>query len=185
MIMAINAYFVIFGRLTMEKPLHEKICLPWFEADWLFYSQKQGWMHMLVFALLFEHHAIIPCTPCFPYADPGFSSGGVRVNLKKKPWQRFFLVLSLFYWSQMVNFEENYHFSRFQRGSNFFQGGGGVQLFPGGSNCLYPIETHITCDFPWGSDPLAPLWIRTCYLDQQEMAIFPLSRLWVVFFSFI
>ena len=33
-------------------------------------------MHMLVFALLFEHHAIIPCTPCFPYADPGFSSGG-------------------------------------------------------------------------------------------------------------
>ena len=28
-------------------------------------------MHMLVFALLFEHHAI-PCTPCFPCADPGF-----------------------------------------------------------------------------------------------------------------
>ena len=36
----------------------------------------------------------------------------------------------------MVNFEENYHFSRFQRGSNIFEGGGGgvgvVQLFPGG-----------------------------------------------------
>ena len=30
----------------------------------------------------------------------------------------------------MVNFEENYHFSRFQRGSNIFQGGGGG----GGSN---------------------------------------------------
>ena len=76
----------------------------------------------------------------------------------------------------MVNFEENYHFSRFQRGSNFFQGGGGgVQLFPGGSNCLYPIETHITCDFPWDSDPLAPLWIRTCYLDQQEMAFFSIK----------
>ena len=57
-------------------------------------------MHMLVFALLFEHHAI-PCTPCFPCADPGISSGGgggggggggvggggggVRVNLTKKP----------------------------------------------------------------------------------------------------
>ena len=50
----------------------------------------------------------------------------------------FFLVLSLFYRSQMVNFKEIYHFSRFQRGlhfpggggvSNFFQGGGGgVQL---------------------------------------------------------
>ena len=32
----------------------------------------------------------------------------------------------------------------------FFCQGGGVQLFPGGggSNCLFPIETHITCDFP-------------------------------------
>ena len=30
----------------------------------------------------------------------------------------------------MVNLEENYHFSRFQRGSNIFQGG--VELFPGG-----------------------------------------------------
>ena len=28
----------------------------------------------------------------------------------------------------MVNFKENYHFSRFQRGSNIFQGGGGVHL---------------------------------------------------------
>ena len=35
----------------------------------------------------------------------------------------------------MVNFKEIYHFSRFQRGSNIFQGGGGggvVHLFPGG-----------------------------------------------------
>ena len=115
----------------MEKPLHEKICLSWFEADWLFYSQKQGWMRMLVFALLFEHHAI-PCTPCYPCADPGFFVRGVRVNLTKKALTTFFLVLSLFYWSQMVNFEENYHFSRFQRGSNISQGGSnffqGVQL---------------------------------------------------------
>ena len=43
----------------------------------------------------------------------------------------FFLVLGLFYRSQMVNFKEKYHFSRFQRGSKFFQGwggGGGWQL---------------------------------------------------------
>ena len=40
----------------------------------------------------------------------------------------FLLVLSLFYRSPVVNFKENYHFSRFQRGSNIFQG---VQLFPG------------------------------------------------------
>ena len=37
----------------------------------------------------------------------------------------------------------------FQGGSNFVQGGGG-------SNCLFPIETHITCDFPGGSGPPAP-----------------------------
>ena len=43
----------------------------------------------------------------------------------------FFLVLSLFYRSQMVNFKEIYHFSTFQRGSNILPwggGGGGVQL---------------------------------------------------------
>ena len=37
----------------------------------------------------------------------------------------FFLVLGLFYRSQKVNFKEKYHFSRFRRGSNFFQRGGG------------------------------------------------------------
>ena len=34
-----------------------------------------------------------------------------------------------------------------------FQGSLGVQLFPGrggGSNCLFSIGTHITCDFPGG-----------------------------------
>ena len=40
----------------------------------------------------------------------------------------------------MVNFEENCHFSRFQRGPTFSRGGGG-------SNFSFPIETHITCDF--------------------------------------
>ena len=39
--------------------------------------------------------------------------------------------------------------------STFFQGG---PFFPGGSNCLFPIETHITCDFSGGGgpDPLSP-----------------------------
>ena len=73
----------------------------------------------------------------------------------------FFLVLSLFYRSQIVNFNEKCHFSRFRRGSKFFKGGGGVQPFPGGgggSNCLFPIETYTTCDFPGGGgpDPLSP-----------------------------
>ena len=49
----------------------------------------------------------------------------------------------------MVNLNKIYHFSRFHRGPTFSRGG--VQLFPGGgSNCLFPIETHITCDFPGG-----------------------------------
>ena len=88
-------------------------------------------MHMLVFAQLFEHHAI-PCTPCFPCADPAFSSGGPGQSDRKRPDNVFFLVLRLFYRSQMVNFEENYHFSRFQRGSNIFQGGGGPTFSRGG-----------------------------------------------------
>ena len=50
----------------------------------------------------------------------------------------------------MVNLNEIYHFSRLQRGFNIFQGGGGGNFFQGGSNCLLPIETHITCDFPGG-----------------------------------
>ena len=44
----------------------------------------------------------------------------------------FFIVLSLFNRSQMVNFEEIYHFSRFQRASNIFQGGGGPTFTRGG-----------------------------------------------------
>ena len=59
----------------------------------------------------------------------------------------------------MVNFEENYHFSRFQRGSNIFQGGGGSNFFQGGggSNCLFHIEAHISCDFQGGGGSGAPV----------------------------
>ena len=60
----------------------------------------------------------------------------------------------------MVNFKEIYHFSRFERGPTFCRGGGGSNFFQGGSNCLFPIETHITCGFPGGGggggpDPLS------------------------------
>ena len=64
--------------------------------------------------------------------------GGVQVSRTKKLWQR-----QGFKWGPI-----------FSRGSNFFQGV---------SNCLFPIETHIICDFPEGVRtpcPL-PLWIRT------------------------
>ena len=50
-----------------------------------------------------------------------------------------FFILCLFYGSEMVIFKEIYHFSRFQRGSNIFQGGG-VQLFPGGVQLLIPCR---------------------------------------------
>ena len=56
---------------------------------------------------------------------------------------------------------------QFQRNLSFFKApegvqhfpGGGVQLFRGGSNRLFPIETHITCEFPGGggSGPPVPL----------------------------
>ena len=89
-----------------------------------------------------------------------FSSGGVQVSVTKKllRFLLFFLVLSFFYRSQMVNFKEIYHFSRFQRGSNIFQGGGGVQLLipyrnpynlwfsRGGPDTLSPhLDPHL-CD---------------------------------------
>ena len=52
-------------------------------------------MHMLIFALLFEHHAI-PCTPCFPCANPGFfvkgggGGGGGPGQSDKKGLTTFF-----------------------------------------------------------------------------------------------
>ena len=55
----------------------------------------------------------------------------------KKALTTIFLVLSLFYRRQMVNFKESYRFSRLQMGSNFFQG---VQLFPGGVQLLIPYR---------------------------------------------
>ena len=47
----------------------------------------------------------------------------------------------------MGTFKENYHFPRFQGFFFFFWGGGGGGLFP--------IEIHITCDFPGGPDPIS------------------------------
>ena len=66
-----------------------------------------------------------------------------------------FLDLSLFYRSQMVNFRKSIIFqgSRGGWGPTFSRGG---PTFSMGSNCLLPIETHITCDFPGGSGPLSP-----------------------------
>ena len=60
-------------------------------------------------------------------------------------------------------FQRNLWFFKVPEGVQHFPGGGS-NFFQGGSNCLFPIETHITCDFPGGPDPLSPLWIRTWHL---------------------
>ena len=86
-----------------------------------------------------------------------FSSGGVQVSLTKKALMFFFLVLSLFYRSQMVNFKENYHFSMFQRGSNIFQGG---PTFSRGGGCVQLLISYRNPYNLWfsrgGPDPLSP-----------------------------
>ena len=76
--------------------------------------------------MLYKVRMNITCADPGIFVRGGGGGGGVQVNLTKKADVFFFsfcfFVLSLFFRSQMVNFKENYHFSRFQ----------GVQLFPGG-----------------------------------------------------
>ena len=73
----------------------------------------------------------------------------------------------------MVNFKEKYHFSRFRRGSKFFQGGGGIRNTIAYSRyCFFPIETQITCDFSGGGPgPPAP-----SPLDPHLAAIYLVSQ---------
>ena len=94
----------------------------------------------LMFAKVISRRQKLHCFNTSSYAriqkfsSVGGEGGSIQVSLTKNAlttfvvvFLLFFLVLSLFYRSQMVN--EIYHFSRFQRGPNIFQG---VQLFPGG-----------------------------------------------------
>ena len=89
--------------------------------------------------------------------------GGPGPMARKQSGQRFvfvFLVLNLFYSLQRGSngfiTEKTIPFYRsrggpiFSRGSNFFQGGGGVQM-------LISIDTHITCDFPGGGGGRPPI----------------------------
>ena len=91
-------------------------------------------------------------------ADPGIFVRGGPGQSDKKALTTFFFFFS--FSPQLIFTEVKWSISKksiiFQgfRGGPTFSRGGGVQLFPGGSNCLFPIETHITCDFPGGSGPL-------------------------------
>ena len=115
-----------------------------------------------------------PATRSVQTPDPGIfvrGGGGPGQSDKKSSDNGFFfcvfffIVLSLFYRSQMVNFKEIYHCSRFQRGSNIFQGGG-VQFFPGRVQLLIPYRNPYNLWFSRGGGvrtPCPPLWIlRTC-----------------------
>ena len=74
-----------------------------------------------------------------------FRQGGGPGPSDKKALTTFFSPQHILQ-SQMVNFKENYHFSRFPRGSNIFQGG---PTFSGvGVPITYSYRKYITCDFP-------------------------------------
>ena len=88
-------------------------------------------------------------------ADPGNFVMGVQVSLTKKALTTFFfffssLVLSLFLRKSNGQFQRNLSFFKVSEGVQHFPGGGGGGGGPTFSNCLFPIETHITCDFPGG-----------------------------------
>ena len=81
---------------------------------------------------------LLPGSTNFRHGGRG-GGGGVHVNMTKKNlWAErcmflffaFFLVLGLFYRSQMVNFKVKYHFSWFQGGPTFSRGGGVQLLIP-------------------------------------------------------
>ena len=141
-------------------------------------------MHVLVFALLFEHHAI-PCTPYFPCTDPGFfvRGGGGPGHSDQKALTTFFSSPQLILLESNGLFRRKLSFFKVPEGGPTFSRG--VQLFPGGSNCLYPIETHITCDFPGGSVPSDPPLDPHLLSRPTGDSFFPFSRRWVVLFSFI
>ena len=112
-------------------------------------------------------------------ADPGIFVRGGPEKSSDNVFFVFFFSLWLILQKSNRQFQRNLSFSRLQRGSNIFQGwsnifqgwsnifqGWSIFFQGGGSNCLFPIETHITCDFPGVvPTPCAPLWIRTCKLQ--------------------
>ena len=98
-----------------------------------------------------------------------FSSGGSRSVRQKKALTTFFLCFFVlfffvFCFSPQLILQKSY--GQFSKKSIIFQGSRGGPTFSrggptfsrggGGSNCLFTIETHITCDFPGGSGPPVP-----------------------------
>ena len=113
----------------------------------------------------------------------GVWGGGPGHLTKKALTTCFFFVLFLFFLSTADLTDDKWSISKksiiFQGsrgGPTFSGGGGGSNFFQGGSNCLFPIETHITCDFPGGPDPLSPPLDPHC--QPEEIFYFKVSQ-WV------
>ena len=83
------------------------------------------------------------------HGSRNFRQGGPGQSDKKNSDNLFFFFFS----PQLILQKSN---GQFQRNLSFFNVPGGSNFFQGGSNCLFPIETHITCDFPGVSGPPVP-----------------------------
>ena len=88
------------------------------------------------------------------FADPGIFVRGVQVNQTKKSSDNVIFFQSTAYFAE-VNWlisKKTIIFQGSRGGPTFSRGGGGGLTFArgAGSNCLFPIETHITCDFSGG-----------------------------------
>ena len=80
--------------------------------------------------------------------DPGiFVRGGLGQSDKKALTTFFFSFFESSAYSTEVKWLISKKTIIFQGSSG---GGGGPTFSRRGSNCLFPIETHITCDFPGG-----------------------------------
>ena len=104
-------------------------------------------------------------------ADPGIfvrwgGGGGSRsIWHIKKALKTFFFLLLFFFFSPQLILQKSSGY--FQKKTIICQGSsgvgifskGGVQLFAARSNCFFPIETHITCDFPGGQTPSGSAYV--------------------------
>ena len=111
----------------------------------------------------------------------GGGGGGSRSiqHIKKTPLTTFFFILISF--SPQLNLQKSS--GLFQRklffGGTFSQGGCPT-FYRGGSNCFFPIETHITRDFPGARTP-APIWICPC--DSAHRGLIYLLVFFLYFFN--
>ena len=87
-----------------------------------------------------------------------WGGGGVQVHLAYKKSSDNVFFLFYFFGPQLIlqkssgYFQRKLLFAKVPVGVEFFPRWG-VQLYTGGSNCFFPIKTHITCDFPGGQTP--------------------------------